>query len=41
MSEVQGYRHAFFQLMLGSSCEHVLESKKATGSVVREKNTHS
>ena len=30
---------AFFQLTLGSSCEHVLESKKSTESVAREK-TH-
>ena len=36
---INATERAFFQLMLGSSCEHVLESKKATESVGREK-TH-
>ena len=36
---INATERACFQLMLSSSCEHVLESKKATESVAREK-TH-
>ena len=36
---INATERAFFQLTLGSSCEHVLEGKKATESVAREK-TH-
>ena len=36
---INATERAFFQLTLGFSCEHMLESKKATESVAREK-TH-
>ena len=36
---INATERAFFQLTLGSSCAHVLQSKKATESVAREK-TH-
>ena len=35
--DVNATEHAFLQLTLDSSCEHVLESKKAAESVAREK----
>ena len=36
---INATERACFQLTFGSSCEHMLESKKATESVAREK-TH-